>query len=349
MVSLQPADAGAYITRRADHVKVKKDKCKEVAELIMDDLIDGKIADIDYTANPLHPTGLNESQHLNWVFLLDTLNFSFWPEDGEHYDVTYNGKKETGYLAMCAAFMKCHDKKYPIWDFRFMLSWTIEDLDENLKSDSGHSIPMLMDRYQAMHNGCTYMLKHFGGYYINMVDKNKNTGSAQTLLKNILMIESFRDQTEYKGQLVWILKRAQILISDTWGILKDNAEYKSLVDWKDLDTITMFADYRVPQVLSYFGCLEYSEKLLETLQKNELIKHGDQMEVELRGCSIYCVQEIFEEVKKLRKEGYKGENYDDKRAILPIDIDVWLWQYRRAHAEDVESLVPMHRTRSIYY
>lgn len=85
---------------------------------------------------------------------------------------------------------------------------------------------------------------------------------------------------------MYIYKRAQILIADIWSSFAGT----SLGTFYDIDTITMFADYRwawinlwkimnikikiylkmfwffrVPQVLLYFEVLEYSQKLKDTL------------------------------------------------------------------------------------
>jgi len=37
----------------------------------------------------------------------------------------------------------------------------------------------------------------------------------------------------------------------------------------------MFADYRVPQALEYFGILKYSEELKKVLQSNTVLESGD--------------------------------------------------------------------------
>jgi len=60
------------------------------------------------------------------------------------------------------------------------------------------------------------------------------------------------------------LKRAQILISDVHECLRG----ENPADFADIDKLTMFADYRVPQVLAYKGVLVYSEELEEILKKS---------------------------------------------------------------------------------
>lgn len=52
-------------------------------------------------------------------------------------------------------------------------------------------------------------------------------------------------------------------MADTWSVL----EGKGDGCFKDISSITMFADYRLPQVLVYLGALKYSDELLAKLLK----------------------------------------------------------------------------------
>lgn len=42
--------------------------------------------------------------------------------------------------------------------------------------------------------------------------------------------------------------------------------------FEDLDSITMFADYRVPQVLVHFGAMTYTEPLMKLLKEGKCIR-----------------------------------------------------------------------------
>ena len=55
----------------------------------------------------------------------------------------------------------------------------------------------------------------------------------------------------------------------------------------DIDSITMFADYRVPQTLVHFGAMIYSGRLHDLLCSNHMFLNGDREEMEIRGCSIH--------------------------------------------------------------
>ncbi|VDM73854.1 unnamed protein product [Strongylus vulgaris] len=96
----------------------------------------------------------------------------------------------------------------------------------------------------------------------------------------------------------------------------------------------MFADYRVPQALAYLGVLEYSEKLLSILSTNHRLDNGSPEEVELRGASIWGCEQIVLAIEKLRAaEG------DVVRPVYAMDVDVFVWLYRRKHAAEIERKV----------
>lgn len=69
----------------------------------------------------------------------------------------------------------------------------------------------------------------------------------------------------FQGKRISLYKRAQILVADFWGVMEARGEG----DIIDMDWLTMFADYRVPQVLVYLGALRYSDALMQALKKGE--------------------------------------------------------------------------------
>ena len=85
------------------------------------------------------------------------------------------------------------------------------------------------------------------------------------------------------------MKRGQILIADLYGCMKGQGP----AAFNDIDFLTMFADYRVPQVLNYLGALQYSKELKEALDHGLTIKYdektrsvSEEIECEIRGCTI---------------------------------------------------------------
>lgn len=80
--------------------------------------------------------------------------------------------------------------------------------------------------------------------------------SAQKLLTLVTQdFPCFRDEASLDdGTRVAIYKRAQIFIADLHSLF----EGQGLAEFKDIDTLTMFGDYRVPQSLQYFAVFSYS-------------------------------------------------------------------------------------------
>lgn len=62
-------------------------------------------------------------------------------------------------------------------------------------------------------------------------------------------------------------KRAQILVADTWSVL----EGKGDGCFNDISRISVFADYRIPQVLVHLGAMRYSEELMNKLKKGIIL------------------------------------------------------------------------------
>lgn len=107
--------------------------------------------------------------------------------------------------------------------------------------------------------------------------------SSAARLVNVLARDfpCLRDEAHYEGRKrpVRFLKRAQIFVADVWACF-DGEGYG---DFPDIDRITMFADYRVPQILNSMGCLYYSPKLVSSITRHQLLEPGCALEIQLRG------------------------------------------------------------------
>lgn len=69
---------------------------------IFEKLQDKTISIDMFSQHELHPSSSDPSA-ADWIFVVDTLNFCFWSPDAAHYSVSHNGKRYTGYFALCAA------------------------------------------------------------------------------------------------------------------------------------------------------------------------------------------------------------------------------------------------------
>lgn len=69
------------------------------------------------------------------------------------------------------------------------------------------------------------------------------------------------------------------MVADIWGALKDLPVHKNL--FPDIDELTTFPDYRVPQILNQLNVLEYSEELTNIIESKKEIEAGSQIELYL--------------------------------------------------------------------
>lgn len=147
------------------------------------------------------------------------------------------------------------------------------------------------------------------------------------------------------------MKRAQILVADIWACFQG----RDFGEFHDIDKITMFADYRVPQILSGMGALYYSPSVANAIKNKVMIESGTPWEIQLRGklpvrycqyrltrtiaCSIWCVELIAREIRKK----------DPDTHVNAILLDFFLYDKIKELEAAGQEPAPHHRTRSIWY
>lgn len=149
---------------------------------------------------------------------------------------------------------------------------------------------------------------------------------------------------------MYILKRAQILIADLWSTFRGEANSPGY--FSDIDRLTMFADYRVPQILIHLGLLKCSPKLLSLLNAagqgrapllpaNLGPDMGGKLETEIRGSSIQAVECLCDEMKRLRP------NLKKLNSIL---VDFYLWDTaKKLRGNSAFEKSPILYCESIFY
>ncbi|CAG5136308.1 unnamed protein product [Candidula unifasciata] len=338
---LNPREAGHYITDNSSDVFIEDKGVKYLANMLHDRVKKGDFDVTMWRGHELNPQTMDEDA-INWVFVSAVLNFSFWSEkETEKYIVKYKEKEYTGYWALCAAINRALTEGYEFTNPSFYASVDSDTLKKIFRSESAYDIPMLSEREQVLHEAGKVLLEKFQGRFVNVIKQADK--SAQHLLKLVVQyFSSFQDVAEFKGKKVGIYKRAQILIGDIWGC----CEGKGLGEFHDFDTITMFADYRIPQALVYFGVLRYSEQLMNKLKQGYLFTSGEQLEVEIRGVSLWACELVRDHILNLHE--IDSHQREGKTNICAILVDHYLWDTRREIADKMDD-IPFHRCRGIYY
>lgn len=275
---------------------------------------------------------------VNWIFVCDTLNFCFWPLQN---NLAWTVEEQSGYFGLCSALNRAITTGLQITSPNFYSNITETNARAIFESDDKKlTIPLLQERIQCLQEVGKVLKEKFDSTFVSCILSSKN--SAKTLLQIIIdNFPCFRDEAVYQSQRIGVYKRAQILISDIWL----NFKGKGYGDFHDIEELTMFADYRVPQVLVYFGALQYSSELYEALSSNVILQNGSQEEIEIRCASIYIVERIKSYLLDLLD---KRKQNISKTLINSISIDYYLWDYRRTHAAELE-YIPFHKTITKFY
>ena len=118
----------------------------------------------------------------------------------------------------------------------------------------------------------------------------------------------------------------------------------------------MFADYRVPQILHHLKILSYPPSLLALLELGHYFEPGSKEEVSIRAASIVAVERVRDEILALRHQDKEAAGAATIRGGSGVDvpmssvlIDFYLWDAAKRIEEGGETVVPAHRTRSIWY
>ncbi|XP_008545889.1 queuosine salvage protein [Microplitis demolitor] len=335
---LMPRESGKLISKLAKNVFIEEEGVKSLACEVLEGLKDRTISIENFSQSELHPNS-GHLKAIDWICVLDTLNFSFWSPSS---DTKWKVNGHSGYFALCSAIKRAIDEGIPIIDPNYYANITKEVLARVLRADSGaESVPLLEKRVQNLQQVGKVLVDKYNGTFVECVKASQY--SAEKLVKLIVNeFECFRDEADFYGHRVSFYKRAQILVGDIWACYKG----KDLGEFNDIDIITMFPDYRIPQVLMHFGAMRYSNPLLSTLQSGTELSPGCIEEIEIRGCSIEVIERVVDRVRNLIKQ-YPNLNINPF-SCNSIVVDHFLWDYRRKNAEKLES-IPFHRIRSIYY
>lgn len=319
------------------HVRIDDDAVRRVAaELSESDESPAWDADLHYRATG--PDG--DERTAMWLLVLDALNFCFWGQGEDpqvRWRVRWKGELVDGYVALVAALTKAVDDGFPLHDANWLATVSRDDVALILAPAEEHTgIPLFEDRVNNLRELGKGLLP-FGKYPATSFIQSAN-GSALDLVKNVVeLFPSFNDVTKWpyantglENDEVRLYKRAQILVGDLSGGLAGSP----LGEFRDLDQLTAFADYKVPQILREMGVLVYNAALADTVDSRTRIAPGSRMEVEIRAGTIVACDRL---ASVLRERG---------REITAAELDWHLWSLSQSLG--VQSR-PYHLTETIFY
>ncbi len=281
---------------------------------------------------PDHHFNDGSPRTLSYLLVLDSINFCFWGDQA--WEVEVKGKTLSGYWALAAALTRAVEEDIPLLDTEFLSRLDEPQLAQILRGRG--QIPLFLERLHILREVGRGLTKHYGGHFVQAVEQAKGSGVALALAV-IDSFPSFRDTAYYQGREVRLHKRAQILVADIYGCFGG----QGWGAFSDLDLLTCFADYKLPQVLRYLGILKYAPELAQRVDSKLPLDPGTPEEVEIRAATIWAVEYLRE---CLADAGTPWQSFE---------LDWLLWQegqkIGQPGALGTGQVPPHHRTRTIFY
>ncbi len=267
---------------------------------------------------------------VNWLLLLDVVNFCFWAEKGrDRWRISYKGETLNGYWAEAASLKRAVEEGLPLWDAEY-LSTISEDVVASIfrPIEGSDPIPLFEQRVANMREVGRVLQETYEGQFAQAIQLADH--SAVALVKALTgNFPSFNDVVRYRGREVRFFKRAQICVADIASAFGG----KQWGAFSDLSRLTIFADYKLPQILRHYGILAYSPGLAMHIDNQELLEQGSEEETEIRAATIWAC-ELLRRV--MQRQGY---------SMNASEIDSKLWSL----SQSVEHMRPYHRVYTQFY
>jgi hypothetical protein len=158
-------------------------------------------------------------------------------------------------------------------------------------------------------------------------------------------------------------KRAQIAVADIWAALGRSrssdacaSEFLTCCQFTDMDSITTFPDYRVPQILRHVNVMKYSDDLAQKVDSKVELNRGCHHEISIRAATVVAVDDLMIKVKeKLMNIAMDASSEEEKsnlqmlaNDVSSVTLDWYLWQ--QGEKLDRQGLLkPHHRVRTTFY
>lgn len=261
------------------------------------------------------------------IFLEDTVNFCFWEEKGkEKWKIEWPKGHLTsgGWYSLGACFQRAMSNKIPVLDAEYMSEITEKQTEDLFEGVNNIKIPLLKERQRALQESGRVLAEKYDGQFINLLE-TANFDAINIIELILKDFSFFRDLLNIQGRNIYFLKRAQICVQD----LSYNKSMHKKMKIKNIDILTAFADYKIPQMLRKYGLITYKKSLAEKVDNYILIPKDSREEIEIRSVTIWCIELIRQKLNE----------------YTAGDIDNALWLI----SQDNKGINPYHRTYTIYY
>ncbi|QQS15751.1 MAG: queuosine salvage family protein [Candidatus Moraniibacteriota bacterium] len=271
---------------------------------------------------------LDIPESIGLVRIFNCVNFCFWARRGEEKWATkINGEVIDGAAGIFRAIEEMYKNGVPLLDAHFLQNLNQEKFNELLGGNV--EIPLLDERVKSLNEAGEVLLRDFDGSFMKVFESAKwDTVELTNIF--IKFFPSFNDRVTFEGKEIDFHKRAQ-LNADMINCQLTKRGEKELFN---LDKLTAFADYKVPQMLRKLEILKYTPELAARVDAFQEIDMGSREEIEIRAVTIWAIERMKEALKSRFP------------LVTTRQLNDHLWSLGQAKSSHDK---PYHRTKTIYY
>lgn len=259
------------------------------------------------------------------ILIFNATNFCYWGDPA--WEIEFHGERLGGSLGMLACIHRALDEGIPLLDGAYLAGLSEADFAHVLRGTG--RLHLMAERLAIWREVGRAAVAAFDGKLTGVIRAAE--GDAPALVRRLIeYFPSFDDAWPFAGQIVPFHKRAQLAAAMLF-------EACGGAGWGQLartDRLTVFADYKLPQVLRRLGILRYDGELAETIRSRTRIPAGDRREVEIRIATIWAAELMRRALAPRLPE------------VTALHLDYWLWYAGRQQGPEFE---PYHRTITTAY
>jgi len=285
-----------------------------------------------------------------YIMCLDALNFCFWPYPDLEYvhlakALARVAQQDEEQLLLHGESHDWNAANYALHPNQ-LRNMTPEKLNKLMgpylptpPEGQQDCFPNMSERARLLSEVAEALLDHpiYKGEVLALI-KRANRSASRLVYLVLELFPGFRDISMHPktGQQLCFYKRAQILVGDLWAAMGD------VLGFTDVHKLTMFADYRVPQLLREEGVMVYSNGLAEKIDSGTILNANSIDEIYIRAATVVAVERIVECIRKK----HHSENTPSTTLWCAIKVDWYLWQLGESLATKMRK---HHCVHTIYY
>ncbi len=260
-----------YVTDNAKYVSINYDKIDTFCRSFEKKEIKPWLSLV-----PIDLTVFSDNEKALFLLIVDALNFCFWQQPKWQY------KGIEGSLAMVWALYDYISKNKSLLNGNALKELNRDDFKKIFIPDQNNQIiPLLDERLTNLKDVGTSLNKMEEEYrlpFIKIVDYMHKEEELFYLIHNYFKSYN-EDTTIYKGREIYFYKRLQLLISDINKAIYNGKKFS-------LNSLTIFADYKIPQLMRELGLITYNNGLDVIVDSKLELKSGCEAETEIRASII---------------------------------------------------------------